>query len=446
MQSTKKMGLVMLAALVCGNMIGSGIFLLPSSLAGIGSVSLLSWIFTGVGALCLALVFAHMSTLITKTGGPYSYARVTLGEFIGFQTAYSYWVAIWVGNAAIAIAMVGYLRFFFPVLSDPWYTFAVAAGVVWLFTLINLLGVRSAGFVQAVTTVLKLLPILLVGLLGWFYIEDKNFTSMFNITQPHISNFSAISMGAALTFWAFIGLESATIPAGYVKNPKRNIPLATIVGTSIAAIVYIASSTAIMGMIPAAELKSSVSPFADAARMIVGPWGAALIAVAAIISCLGALNGWVLLQGQVAMAAANDQLFPPLFAKLNKNDVPAKGIVITSLLITILLLLTTSKDLIQQFNIIILLAVLANVIPYLYTAIAQMLCLQDESLLRAKKYGLFAVAFVALCFSFWAIYSSGIKTVFYGSVLLLTSVPFYAWVTRKKFHLKLNKRCDSNGN
>lgn len=436
MQARKKeIGLITLITLVCGNMVGSGIFLLPSSLAGIGAISLVSWVFTGIGAICLALVFAHISRIIPKSGGPYSYARAAFGDYLGFQTAYNYWFAIWIGNAAIALALVGYSRVFFPILDDPWNTFFAAAGVVWLLTAINIFGVRTAGLVQAITTLLKLIPILLIGLVGWFYVDKNNFIAYANISHPHLSTFSALSSGAALTFWAFIGLESATVPEAAVKNPERNIPLATLIGTVLAAIVYILSSSAIMGMIPASQLQHSVSPFAQAAKIIFGAWGEYLIAAGAVISCFGALNGWILLQGQVAMAAADDQLFPSLFSKRNKRHVPAEGMVITSLLITLLLLLTASNNLVEQFNIIILLAVITNVIPYLYTTIADLLCIQEGNGPTYKKIMLMCVATIACIFSFWAIFSSGFRTVYYGSILLLTSVPVYAWMVRKNIKI-----------
>ncbi len=427
----KTVGLFVLISLVCGNMIGSGIFLLPSNLARIGSISLLSWIFTGLGAICLALMFSHISRFFPKSGGPYVYVRETFGNYLGFQTAYSYWIAIWVGNAAIALALVGYLSVFFPMLLDHGYTFLFAVIFVWITTIINCFGVATAGLVQIITTVLKLIPVLFIGLVGWFYVDKGNFIHYVNITKPHVSNFSAISTGAALTFWAFIGLESATVPSGSVRNPTRNIPLATIIGTLLAALAYILSSAAIMGMIPANELNQSASPFALAAKVIFGEWGQALIAIGAIISCFGALNGWVLLQGQVAMAAAEDGLFPKIFAKLNKHHVPAIGIIITSLFITLLLVLTLSKSLVEQFNIIILIAVLANVIPYLYTSIADLFYLKRDNASFKKRIFLAIIAILGAAFSFWAIFSSGKQTVYYGAILLLSSVPLSAFFARK---------------
>jgi len=428
-----KLGLITLVTLVTGNMIGSGIFLLPSNLAQIGSISLYSWVFTLFGALSLTMVFAHLSHRLPKTGGPYAYTRATLGNFVGFQTAYNYWMAVWIGNAAIAVALVGYLRVFWPALMNHQLSAWVAIGIVWLLTIINIMGVRSAGLTQLFTTILKLIPILLIGIVGWFYIHPGYYIQNYNVTSPKINNFAAVSMGATLTFWAFIGLESATVPADAVKNPSRTIPFATLIGVLIAAITYIASSIAIMGMIPTSALQHSTSPFADAAKIIFGTWGRDLIAVGALVSCFGALNGWTLLQGQIPLAAANDNLFPKFFAKCNKKGVPAIGLAVTSALVSLLLLLTASKNLVNQFQIIILLATFATLIPYLYSAIAEIVLLKRMARKLTKKaYTQMGIAIFAGLFSFWAIMSSGKNTIFYGVILLLSSVPLYAWHVKKR--------------
>jgi basic amino acid/polyamine antiporter, APA family len=437
----KKIGLWILVALVSGNMIGSGIFLLPSNLAKLGSISLLSWVFTMFGALALALVFSRLSTQYPKTGGPYAYSKLGLGRFIGFQTAYNYWIAIWVGNAALVVAAIGYLRLFFPLLADPIWACGTSIVIVWILTFVNIHGVKSAGVIQLISTVLKLLPLFFIAIVGWFYIHPAFYMKYFNVSAPHRSSFSVISSGAALTFWAFIGLESATVPADSVKNPRINIPLATIIGTLIAAVVYIASSAVIMGMMPATQLQHSTFPFALAGKIILGPWGGYLVSIGAIISCLGCLNGWILLQGQIPMATADDNLFPKIFAQRNKAGVPAKGLIISSALITVLLLLTASQALVTQFKMIILLATLASLIPYFYTATAELILLRLAPISKAKRWMHIVIAVIAGIFAFWGSFSAGEDIVYFGTMLLLASVPLYAWVVasnRKKdanFHI-----------
>lgn len=422
----KKLGLVMLTTLVAGNMIGSGIFLLPADLARIGSISLLSWGITAAGAFLLAIIFAKMSLLIPKTGGPYAYAQAAFGDFIGFQTAYTYWAATWIGNSAIAISTVGYLAIFWPILHQASPSCALAITILWVLTCINILGVRSAGTTQVITTILKFIPIFLVIFFGWAHIHLKYLVDGFNVTHLPVSH--AISKAATLTLWSFIGLESATVPAASVENPTRNIPLATLLGTLIAAVVYISSSTAIMGMLPNKILAASSSPFALAASVIFGHWGKWLIGAGAAISCFGALNGWVLLQGQIAMAAADNNLFPAIFAKRNRFNVPGWGIAITSMLISVLLLLSRNSNLVEEFHLIILVAVTATLIAYLYTTMAEIIILKRTGKIALKEKLFIGIAILAGIYACWAIFSAGELIIYYLMGLLVLSLPLYAWL------------------
>lgn len=424
----QKLGVWMLTALVTGNMVGSGVFLLPASLASFGSIGLLSWVLTSVGALFLALVFAKLGSIMPKIGGPYAYCREGFGEFIGFQMAYNYWIALWVGNAAIAVAFTGYLGVFIhPLSGNPGLSCAMSIAVVWLTTLVNILGVRRAGIVQLVTTILKLMPLLLLASIGLLFIQPHNL-AQFNISGK--SDFSALTGAATLTLWSFIGLESATVPADDVENPQRNIPRATIYGTLVASVIYILSSLAVMGMIPLNELAHSSAPYAEAARIMFGPLGSLLIAAGAVISTFGALNGWTLLQGQVPLAAARDGIFPRSFAKISRQGTPIWGLVISSALITLLLLLTLSDSLVKQFTFIILLATLASLIPYLFTAMAELIIfIRDRERFNGKRLlGASIVAILAGAYAFWTIIGSGTETVFYGMMLFFSSVPVYVWM------------------
>ncbi len=427
----KSLSLPMLIALVTGNMIGSGIFLLPANLAQIGSVSLFSWLFTTAGGVLLAIVFSHLSVHFPKAGGPYAFARLGLGPFIGFQTAYCYWLAILAGNAALAVAFSGYLEVFIPSLQHGHLATLCAILAIWIFTLINCQGLRSAGYAQLITTVLKLIPLLLVGFLGWHAIHWSYYRESFNVTVPHQNSVMAVFSGAALTFWAFIGLESATVPADAVKDPKKNIPRATIWGVLLAAFVYIICSFIMMGLIPVGAMQLSTAPFADAAQVLMGSWGRYLIALGAIISSLGCLNGWVLLQGQVARAVADDGLFPAVFSKLNKNDVPAQGLVISSLIVTSLLVLTISDHLIQQFQLMILLAVFASLVPYFYTMMAELRLIRRGHYTEVKR-GYRLIVILAALFALWMIANAGEQTLIDGCFLLLSSFPLYVYCQRKK--------------
>src|ERR671911_2071473 len=359
----RSMGLWMATALVVGNMIGSGIFLLPASLAAeAGPVSMIGWAFTGAGAILLALVFANLGRALPRTGGPYAYAKRAFGDFVGFQTAWGYWIAVWAGNAAIAVAFVGYLAVFWPATgTDKLLGALVGIGLIWLLTLTNILGAREGGAVQLVTTVLKFVPLAIIGVVGLFFIDGGNYEPF----APHGASISLLSTTAALTLWAFIGLESATVPADEVKDPERTIPRATIIGTVLATVLYVVATVSIMGIIPTDQLAASTSPFADAAGQIFGGGWDKVIAAVAMVSTFGALNGWIMLQGRVPLAAAEDGLFPAAFAKVHgERKTPVFGLVVSSVLVSGLMLMNYTQGLVEAFTFIILLATLTTLVPY----------------------------------------------------------------------------------
>lgn len=431
MSKTKhKIGLVALISLAVGNAVGSGIFMLPASLAKIGSISLLSWVFTTLGALFLAFVFVKISARLPKTGGPYAYAREGFGNFVGFQVAFIYWIATLISNVSLIIVLIGYLHLFSPTLANQTFDISASLVVIWLFTFVNISGVHSVGKVQIITTIIKCTALLLVTILGVFYFHPSYLTSSFNLS--HTSNLAAFSYAATLTFWAFVGMESATIPAEHTENPKRNIPVATILGVLITAFIYIASSTVIMGMLPAHTLANSTFPFSTAARLILGNWGAWIIGFGAIISCLGTFNGWTLIQGQMTMAMADDNLFPKVFAKRNKHNVPAWGLVIGAILTSLIVLATTNPNLVEQFQVTVLVSSVAFLITYLYTIIAEMMYLPKDKKGIIKTSASFIAAILAGVYICWAFFGSGEKIIFYFMVMLIATIPLYAFFSAKK--------------
>jgi len=426
----RKLGLWMATALVVGNMIGSGVFLLPASLGRYGGISLLGWAFTLTGAVLLAVTFARLARRIPKAGGPYAYTREGVGDFAGFLVAWGYWISICAGNAAIAVAGVAYLGFFWrPFATNPAVSALAAVGWIWLLTWVNARGVREAGGVQLVTTVLKLLPLAAVGTLGLVHLQRSNFTP-FNASGT--STVSAVTATAALTLWAFLGLESATVPAGDVERPDWTIPRATVLGTLLAGAVYVLGTVAVMGVIPPATLATSTSPFADAASIMWGPWAANAIAAGAAISCFGALNGWILLQGQVPMAAAADGLLPRTFGRLSPRGTPVSGLVISSALVTVIVAMNYTKGLVSAFTFIILLATLATLVPYAFSslALARMQWAERGHVPARQLIGALAVTLLALAYSIWAIVGSGGDAILWGSLLLLAGVPVYAGMRR----------------
>jgi APA family basic amino acid/polyamine antiporter len=427
----RKLGLWMATALVVGNMIGSGVFLLPSSLASFGSISLVGWAITATGAVLLALVFARLGSAFPRTGGPYAYSRRAFGDFIGFQTAWGYWIAAWAGNAAIAVAFVGYLGVFWPGLAGNAVLAAVVAiSAIWLLTWVNSLGVHQGGRMQVVTTVIKFLPLLAIAVAGLFWINSARFSPVLASGHGAGDAFHAVTGAAALTLWAFIGLESATVPAEDVKNPEKTIPRSTIIGTLVTAAVYVLGTVAVMGILPIQQLTGSTAPFADAASAVWGTTAGRVVAFGAMTAAFGCLNGWILIQGQVPFAAARDGLFPKQFGKLNRFGAPAFGLWVSSALITGLVFMNYNKSLVDQFTFVILLATLTTLIPYAYSAMAQlMLVVKDRALFNGKTMLRDSlVALGAFVYSFWAITGAGSDVVFKGTMLLLGGIPVYVWL------------------
>ncbi|MFA6954624.1 MAG: amino acid permease [Thermoanaerobaculia bacterium] len=424
-----KLGFWMTTALVVGNMIGSGVFLLPSSLARYGALSIVAWLFTAAGSVLLALVFARLATMVSGAGGPYTYARAGFGDFIGFLVGWGYWLSIWTSNAAIATAFTGYLTVFW---AAPGKSNALAAVVtvtlIWILTAVNVAGVRVAGAVQLVTTLLKALPLLVVAAIGLARLQPSQFTPFNPSGEPLLAAFSA---AAALTLWAFLGLESATVPADDVENPERTIPRATIAGTLFAAVIYIASSTAVLGVIPRDVLATSTAPFADAARLLLGDWAAYLIAAGAVISTLGALNGWILMQGQMPVAAARDGLAPPAFGRLSKNGTPALALVSTSAIVTVIVLMNYTRGLVAMFTFLILLATLMTLVPYVFSSMALLVLARERSATKRIPAGILVVGGLAFAYSLWAVGGAGKDAVYWGMLLLLGSVPVYVMMRRE---------------
>lgn len=423
-KKSKKIGLITAISLVVGNMIGAGIFLLPSSLAEYGSISLLGWVFTATGAIILAKIFSNFSKMIVnKSGGPYTYSKAGFGDFVGFLVAWGYWISIWVSNAGITIAIIGALSVFFPSLaSNSVLSVSVGLAFIWLFTWVNSKGVKESGKVQVITTVLKLLPLLFMILVGLFFFDSANFPE-FNRTES--SHFTSFSLVAALTLYAFLGIESATIPAENVRDPEKNIPRATMLGTTIVTIFYILSTIILFGLLPVDVLQGSPAPFAEGARVIGGATAEYFVAFGAAISGIGALNGWIMMVGQLPMATAKDDMFPRIFKKENKNGAPVFGLIIGGLLSSGVMLLNFSDGLVDQFTFIVNLTVLSNLIPYLFVSAAYVLILIERKLYPNSIVKTFGLGLLGVLYTMWAIFGSGSDVVFYGLLLLLASLPFY---------------------
>lgn len=418
----RQIGLAVATALVLGNMIGSGVFLLPASLAPYGVYSLGGWLISACGALLLAGVFYRLAKRAPRAGGPYAYSRDAFGDCIGFLVAWVYWIGLVGSNAAIAVAFASYLSAFVPAIgSSPLFGALAALAVIWGLTLVNIAGVRAAGAVQAWTTVLKLLPLLALAVFGLLHFDPRLLASGAQAGAP----LHALNVSVAATMFAFVGVECATIPAGHVRDPERTIPRATLFGTIIAAAVYIASTLAVMGLLPAATLAHSQAPFADAARVLWGGWAAYLIAAAAVVSCFGALNGWTLIAGQFPQAVARDGLFPRWLGAGTRGGVPIVALVVAGVIGSLVVLTNYSRGMVGMFTFIILLTTLGNVIAYLFSSMADVVLAYRGNRRVPMRDPILACA--AFGFSLWAVIGAGADAAFWNLVLLLLGVPLYVW-------------------
>lgn len=407
-------------ALVVGCIIGSGVFLLPASMAQYGGVSLVGWAITLAGALALARIFARLAMRWPQTGGPYVFARNAFGELPGFVVAWSYWVSNWCGVAAVAVAFAGSAGALWPAaIATPVRSAALALGALWLCAGINLLGMRQAGRAQLLLTTLKFVPLLVFACIAVWYVDASHFVP-FNPSGESLP--SAINATVALALWALLGLEAATVPAGAIDNAERTIPRATMLGTLLAGIATVLAVTAVIGIVPAAQLKGSTAPMADAARLLWGSWAGTVIALVAAVSCLGALNGWLLVTAQIPFAAARDGLMPKPFARLDKGGTPAFGVLVGAVLASLLVAANFSRSLVQLFTFSILLSTAGTLLPY---------CVGAAALLsKGEAKGRLLAAF-ALVYSLYALVGTGAESLAWGAVLLLAGLPVYAWMKRR---------------
>jgi APA family basic amino acid/polyamine antiporter len=358
-------------ALIMGSIIGVGIFNLPTSLAGYGPITLVSMGLTTLGALALALLFAALSRRLPADGGPYAYARVAYGNGMGFMNAWSYWITAWAGNAAIAVGWVLYVEQFVNKGHNKLGSILLVLVGLWVPAAINLSGVKNMGSVQVVTTILKVAVLAFMSTVGLFFIERANYTP-WNVSGE--SAVAAIGGGMAIALFSYLGVETASVAAAKVRDPDRNIPRATILGTIATAVVYMLSLTAVFGILSNATLQSATAPFSDAANAIFGgTWAGNVMAIAVIISGFGALNGWTMICAEMPLAAANDGLFPEQFKRTSKNRVPAFGIVAATVLASIAMILNyLGSSGATAFTTLVLMSGITAAIPYGFSALAQL--------------------------------------------------------------------------
>lgn len=409
----------MATALVVGNMIGSGVYMLPASLAPYGWNVIPAWGITIAGSLAIAAVFAGLCRSHAQTGGPYVYVRAAFGNDPAFFVAWAYWISLFVGNGAIAVAAVSYMSAFAPALAtNPLLSTGVTIALVWTMTAINISGTRNAGWVQLVATVLKVLPLIAVVIIAAMAAPQGDLS----LPDPHRPEIglAAISTAGTLTLWAFLGLESATVPAGKVANPRRTIPLATLGGTASTGLIYLFACTAVILLLAPEAAAHSAAPFAAVIERYWGSGAAHVVAAFAMISAIGALNGWILLQGEMPAAMAAGGTFPRYLAKLAPNGVPVRAHILSTMLVTAILALNASRTTVDMFTFIALLATTASLLMYIAVAAAAL------KLGGVKPW----IAIAAALYSFWALYGAGAELNMLGLLLVLAGAPVW-WLMRR---------------
>jgi arginine:agmatine antiporter len=428
--TAKSLGIAACTAVVVGNMVGSGFYLSPRAVAPYGVLAIVMWALMGAGAICLGLCFARLARVAPATGGPYAYTRMGYGDFAGFLIGWGYWVSIWASLPVIAIAFAGAVIDLVPEWRVRWIAIALTLGSMWLVVLVNLRGVKEAGIFASVTTYAKLIPFAAIAIIGLIYIEPANFSGGFNASGQPL--FTAAAALAPLTMFAYLGLESATVPAGDVRDPHKTIPRATVLGISTAAILYVLGTAVVMGVVPREDLVTSVAPFTDAARIMWGQIGAGVITAAVIVSAIGALNGWTLLMGQVPMAAAQDKLFPSVFGRMSSRGVPAVGIVVSAAFATVLVLVQAKggEGFDAFYNALVGLATMTAVVPYAFCALAiALIPASDKD--KGKSHRLGVVEIVGFIFALFVLYGCGAEAVLYGLMLMMVGIPVYVWQQRR---------------
>ena len=420
----KKMNVVQLTFIVMVNMMGSGIIMLPSNMAQVGAISLLSWIVTALGSLAIAWGFAQAGIFNQRPGGLAAYAEDGYGKPGYFQVFFLYFISLAIANVAVAISALGYLASFFPGLTAT--PIATAIGVIallWITTVANFGGPSLTGKIGSVTVWGVILPVGFLALAGWIWFSADTFAAAWN--PKGISIAEGMGSSIALTLWAFLGMESASQNASAVENPKRDVPLACMFGTLGAAVIYVLSTAVIQGIVPNAELAESTGPFGLAYAKMFNPVVGQIVMALAVMACIGSLLGWQFTLASTAKDAADAKLFPAIFGKATAAGAPLAGMVIMGIVQSLMALSTISPNLNEQFSALVNLAVVTNVVPYVIALSALWVMMRDAKVSDGTRTLNTVVTVVALAYSIYALWASGMEAVMGG--MLVMAVGYLVW-------------------
>ena len=430
---SNKIGVVQLTILTMVNMMGSGIIMLPTKLAEIGTISIVSWLVTAVGSTALAYAFAQCGMFSRKSGGMGGYAEYSFGKAGNFMANYTYGVSLVIANTAIAISAVGYGSEFLGATLSPLSIALWTIFTLWLATILNFGGARITGNISSFTIWGVIIPVVGISIIGWKWFDSSMYVNSWN---PHnVPTFEAIGVSISMTLWAFLGLESACANSDAVENPEKNVPIAVLGGTLGAAVIYIVSTNVIAGIVPNLELANSTAPFGLAFAHMFNETIGKVIMGLMVMSCFGSLLGWQFTIAQVFKSSAEEGYFPAFFKKVTSKDAPIVGMVTITSLQTLLSLMTISPSLNKQFNVLVDLAVVTNVIPYLLSMAALAVLLKTENVPQPKYKKTVLVAFIGSVYSIYALYAAGEQAMLYGSIVTFIGWTLYGFVSYK-FDLK----------
>ena len=416
-------------SIAVGCAIGSGVFMMPTLLAPYGMLGLAGWLTAGAGSLLIVLSLSRLARRIPKLGGPYAYVRAGLGDFAGFLIAWTYWIACIAAVAGIAIAFVGYLGFFFPFITESSViSLLVALALVWSLVALNMRSLDGSGTFQVATTLLKILPLLVMIVMGFIHMEPEIMPPL-NPTELH--PIALLATVTTLVMWSFTGIETAAVPADNMAEPDKLIPRILLASVLTILVIYFLVSITIAMVVPADELLVSTAPFSLAASKMMGPIGGAFITIGALISTLGSLNANTLTAGNIPLAAAKDHLFPVRFATVSQAGTPTFSLMVAGCFVTALLLFNYTKGLVEAFTFMAMLSTLSTLMAYAFSAVAEFYFLKSDgpSPERNRAVGLSIAAFL---YSFFAIWGAGAEVVFYSFMLIMVGMPFYALVREQK--------------
>lgn len=426
-----KFGLLQAVSLVVGNVVGSGVLFIPATLAAYGSFGLVGLAATSVGAVFLGLVFADLSHRYSQSGGPYTYTRNVLGNFVGFQVAWTYWMANTISNIAIVLTFMGYLSAAYPLLfSSKWVSLGVSLGALWGLVGLNMLGLRFFAAFQTLITVLKILPLAVLSVIGFSSVHMDHILPL--TLPPNMGWDQALLATMSLSIFSFIGIESATIPSESVANPKKTVARATLIGTFLAAGIYLWLNMIIIGILGVKSLAQSQAPFVDAFASLLGGSAGFIMALIGAFACFSTLNGWLMIQAQIPMAASQDGMFPAFLGRLTSRGVPGIALVLSSLLMTVLIIGISDAPLVSQFSFIVTLTSFSILLPYFAVALAELVLLVREKEPLARSWPHLMVVVMSLLYTMLAIQGVGVQSFLLGAGLVVVGVPIYWWGRRRQ--------------